>query len=393
MCVLLCGGIGSDLKGSFLLRNNCACVNLLVDIVKYICFIFFYFALVECMAQPKEDIVHSLSGQFQYSNIWTERGSLQQFTQNHPWMAQLDYGIVKNTQSAWNYCNCYTQNGLSLGYINFGNPVKLGSAFTFSSFTEPYLLHSKRTIISLRGSAGLAFLNKVYDSLTNKDDIFFSTKLSFLLGLGINISYRVNNYFSLKASAQFNHISNGGRKDPNEGMNFPGFSMGLEYHRKQDVMEHRAKEPYTEKSWGTMVHLFGNQRTAWPDRGWPEEKRLVLGLNVGLIKRIGRMNAIGPGAELYYDGINSVFQQRSGQILQTTAGAVNFQHYFFLGKLLLGQQLAWYVTSNTGFQKNLYQRYLIEYEIKKSWYAGFSLKAHGDRSDYFAFSTGYFIKI
>jgi hypothetical protein len=116
-------------------------------------------------------------------------------------------------------------------------------------------------------------------------------------------------------------------------------------------------------------------------------------MNLGLIKRIGRLNAFGVGGEIYYDGINSVNQQRAGRVQQTTVGGVSIQHYLFLGKLLFGQQFAWYVTPDTGYQKNIYQRYFLEYEVKKNWYAGVSLKAHGDHSDYLAISTGYHFKL
>jgi len=47
-------------------------------------------------------------------------------------------------------------------------------------------------------------------------------------------------------------------------------------------------------------------------------------------------------------------------------GGLSLQHYLILGKLLFGQQFAWYVTSNTGYQKNIYQRYILEYEVKRN---------------------------
>jgi len=142
-----------------------------------------------------------------------------------------------------------------------------------------------------------------------------------------------------------------------------------------------------------MIHAFGGQRIAQATSIFPEEKRVVSGINLGLIKRIGRLNAFGVGGEIYYDGINSITQQRSGHILTTTVGGISIQHYLFFGKLLFGQQFAWYVTPNTGFQNNRYQRYFLDYEVKQNWYAGVSLKAHGDQSDYLAISIGHHFKL
>ena len=354
----------------------------------------FLFAVVNCNAQgDTSSVIYSLSGKVGYNSIWTGRGSLQQFTQDHPWSVQVDLGILKNTQQAWNYCNCYSENGLSLSYINFGNPEKLGKAITIAAFAEPYLILNKRFHLSLRGSAGLAFLNKVYDSISNKDAIFFSTKTSFILSLGFNFSWRLNPNWRLVTSAQFNHISNGGKKDPNEGMNFPGVTLGLTYTLSPTTLQTRARESNSNKSTSLVVHGFGGVRTAWADTKWPEEKRLLIGANVGLIRRLGKIIGVGIGGEYYYDGINEISQQRSGQTIQTSVAGVSVQNYIFFGKLLLGQQLAWYVTSNTGYQKNIYQRYILEYEVKRNWYTGVTLKAHGDHSDYLAVSTGYFFKL
>ena len=339
------------------------------------------------------NFIYNLTARFGYNSIWTGRESLQPFTQDHPWSVQIDAGVLKNVQRAWNYCNCYSENGLSLGYINFANPEKLGKAITIAAFAEPYLVLRKRFHLSLRGSAGLAFLNKVYDSISNKDNIFFSTKQSFILGLGVNFSWRLNQNWKLASSAQFNHISNAGRKDPNEGMNFPGVTIGATYAVNPKPLERRTKEPLTSKTTGLVVHGFGNIRMAQADANWPEEKRVVIGANVGLIKRLGRIVGIGVGGEYYYDGINEVYQRRSGQTIQTSVGSVSIHNYLFFGKLLFGQQFAWYVTPNTGFQKNIYQRYILEYEVKRNWYAGVTLKAHGDHSDYLAVSTGYFFKL
>jgi len=354
----------------------------------------FFLACLTCNGQTdSSNVIYSLSGKMGYSSIWTGRGSLQPFTQDHPWSVQIDLGVIKNTQQAWNYCNCYSENGLSLSYINFANPEKLGKAITIAGFAEPYLVLKKKFQLSLRGSAGLAFLKKVYDSVSNKDNIFFSTKLSFILGLGVNFSWQLNQNWKLTSSAQFNHISNAGRKDPNEGMNFPGVTVGVKYQFNSRPLERRANELFTNKTTSLVVHGFGNIRTVWANANLPEEKRLVIGTNIGLIKRLGRIIGLGIGGEYYYDGINEVYQQRSRQTIQTSVGGAGIQNYLFFGKLLFGQQFAWYVTPNTGFQKNIFQRYLLEYEVKRNWYAGFTLKAHGDHSDYFAFSTGYFFRL
>ncbi|MBS1680408.1 MAG: acyloxyacyl hydrolase [Bacteroidetes bacterium] len=347
---------------------------------------------IKLPAQNKDSVIYSFGAKWQYASIWTNRTILQPFTQSHPQSFQFDLGVLKNTNQAWNNCGCYSQNGLSVSYTDFNNS-KLGHAFTIAAFTQPLLYNSNRFQLSIRGSAGLAFVNKLYDSISNKDNIFFSASSSFYLGLGLNFSFRISNHLQAISSLQFNHISNGGKRDPNEGMNFPAVNVVVNYVVNPTMLNKRPNQKFTDKSWSLALHTFGTQRSVPATWVWPAATRWVLGVNVGLIKRLGRMNGVGVGGEFYNDGIKEVLQQRSNQRIQTQTGAVSIQHYLFFGKLLFGQQAAWFVTPKTGYQKKFYQRYFLEYAIKKNWYLGVSLKAHGDHSDFLALSTGYLFKI
>jgi hypothetical protein len=343
--------------------------------------------------RDSSDVRFDVSFNYFYSFILTGRTSLQPFKQNHPQLVQLDLGIINHSQKSWAYCNCFSRNGVSFSYIDFENSNQLGHAFAISAFAEPLLISSRRFTVSLRASAGFAFLNKVYDSIANPENIFFSSKLSYLLAVGANASYQVGEHFRLRVAAQVNHISNGGKRDPNEGMNFPGVGIGMSYAFDQQKLDQRTRERFDGKSWYLIAHAFGSQRTAQANLNWPEEVRGLGGVNVGVVRRTSRINGIGGGGEIYYDGINSVFQQQSRRTIQTVVSGLSIQHYLFFGKLLFGQQFAWYITPNTGYRQSIYQRYFLEYELIENWYAGVSLKAHADHSDYLAFSVGRKIKL
>jgi len=44
----------------------------------------------------------------------------------------------------------------------------------------------------------------------------------------------------------------------------------------------------------------------------PTENGLVLGFNAGVLKPLSRINALGVAGEVYYDGVNKTYQQRTG---------------------------------------------------------------------------------
>jgi hypothetical protein len=304
--------------------------------------------------------------------------------------AQLDVSLVKNTQRAWNYCNCYSKNGASFSYVDFGNPAYLGHAINLAAYVEPYLSFSRKLQFSFRSGAGLAYLNRTFNALTNPDNTFYSRKLSFLMLVNLNAYYAITPSLRASVTVQFSHISNGGARDPNWGINYPTIGIGLEYMLQPQVLKPRAHRPFTDRSVKIITHLFGGQRLLQANGTWPNDERgAIAGINAGAVKPLGRINAIGLGGELYYDGTNHLREKYDPRNYHAMTGAVSFQHYFFFGKLLFGQQLAYQVTSlNPDVSKRIYQRYFLEYQIRKHWYAGVSLKSYGNISENLAIATG-----
>jgi hypothetical protein len=309
---------------------------------------------------------------------------------NNPQLIQLDFSVLKNTQKAYEYGRCYSKNGLSFSHVNFGNADKLGTASTLALYVEPHLLASRKFQVTLRAGGGVAYLNKVYNAVSDSNNLFYSKPLSYLLLVNVNVYYALTANVRVNVSAQFSHISNGGARWPNYGMNFPTWGLGIEYAIHPQVLQARTCAPFTNRSVKVITHLFGGRNTARAGDSYPEEKKPVFGINAGVLKPLGRISALGFGGELYYDAICKVKQTRYEKKFNSTIGSVSLQHYFFFGKLLCGQQLAYYITKlNPDTPTNFYQRYFFEYKVKGPLYLGVSLKAHGQISDYMSITTSY----
>ena len=302
--------------------------------------------------------------------------------------AQLDFSVIKNTQRAWNYCNCYSKNGASLSYVDFGNPVNLGHAINLAAYTEPYLSFSHRLQFSFRGGVGLAYLNRTFNALTNPDNTFYSRKLSFLLLLNLNAYYAITPSLRVSLTAQFSHISNGGARDPNWGINFPAIGIGLEYMLQPEVLKPRVRKPFTDRSIKVITSIFGGKRLLQANDPWPDQHGAIAGINTGVVKPLGRVSAIGLGAELYYDGTSRLREARYQQPYSDMIGAISIQHYFFFGKIIFSQQVAYQITHrNPDVDKHFYQRFFLGYELHRHWYGGVTLKSHGDVSENLSIAT------
>jgi hypothetical protein len=347
-------------------------------------------AQAQTVASTDSSNILFLGTKFQSGFVWRDNRRLENMQLNNPKIFQVDFSVLKNRQRNWDYCGCFTKNGVSLSYYDFGNARQLGHAVNLMLFTEPYIVYSKKIQLTLRAGAGLSFLDKIYNAEKNPNNVSFSKHVSFLLVINPNVYFFIGERTRLSIGAQFNHISNGGTRWPNWGLNLISAGVGAAYTLRSQPLIKRETTPFNDRSIKFITHIFGGSHHSDATGQWTEKKRMVGGLNVGLVKPVGRINAFGLGGEYYYDGISNVLEAQSGKNYHLFVGSISLQHYFIFGKLLFGQQLAYYITpANPNVNSKLYQRYILEYKIKNPWYAGISLRAHGKISDYLTLSTGF----
>ena len=163
-----------------------------------------------------------------YGFIISHSEEVKPISQTNPYGIQLEYSRLKTSDKAWKSCYCYGRTGLSLAYFNYANPRVLGSSYNLLYFVEPYFTYKGPLKFSLRGSIGATYLNKKFDATTNPENLLFSSHFSFYLALSLSLNYHLNEKYAINLSANYNHISNGGQKQPNKGMNFPTVSIGVD---------------------------------------------------------------------------------------------------------------------------------------------------------------------
>ncbi|MBL0742055.1 acyloxyacyl hydrolase [Chryseolinea lacunae] len=347
-------------------------------------------ALTTSAQTPDSSRIYFVDARFHSGKILIDDPSLATLLTRPPRMAEVNFSLLKNEQRAWDYANCYTKNGVSLSYADFGNTAILGHAVSATVFTEPFIVNAKHIQVSLRCGAGFSYLNKIHNTTANPDNIYYSQHISFLLLINPTLYYAINDRWRVMAGAQISHISNGGSTWPNWGINVASGSVGVEYALQPLLLKPRKRVPFTDRDIKFIAHAFAGRHTSDPTQDAPSEKRFAGGLNLGAAKPLGRVCALGLGAEFYYDGIAQVLEAQSGKKYNPLVGSVSLQNYFFFGKLLFGQQLAYYITPNhPSSAQKFYQVYLLEYKIKGPLYAGVALHARGKISDFLSISTGY----
>lgn len=284
----------------------------------------------------------------------------------------IEASQLRYKQASWNACNCYSQNGVALTYFNFDNRKILGSSVNLILFAEPQLSF-KKINISLRAGMGLSYLSKVYSEESNPENVLFSSALSGILLLQLNNRIWLNEHLGIRLSVGYHHISNGGIKQPNLGVNFPTVSIGAEYSPDRHILVRRKKH----KTFTTKLHyyagIFFNTRKVPTEEG---VRKPSLGLSAGFFKPFARMHAIGVAVELVNDWSLKEWDRQSAEYYDHRVAAALVRHHFLFGRFDFSQAMGFYLYKKYPTYKNVFQRYVLQYELLKNLQIGFSIKAH-----------------
>ncbi len=319
-----------------------------------------------------------------YGFIIAHAPELKPISQTNPFGIQLEYSRLKITDKAWKTCHCYGRSGFSLAYFNYNNPAVLGSSYNLIYYVEPYLTYKGPLKFSLRGSIGATYLDKKFDAETNPENVLFSTNLSFYLALSLHLNYHINDQYAINLSANYNHISNGGQKQPNKGMNFPTVSIGVDRifnFEKLKVKPDSLRDYDRSLLWyiGALASLRSSDREA------EASNHPLIGVMGGGLKPLSRINGINGGVELWYDYSDAKIAENRQISDSAFSSALLVGHQFSFGNFHFLQQAGIYVTRPKNIQtNNWYQRYSFWYRIGKNKRItlGASLIAYGKVADH-----------
>lgn len=368
---------------------------MLLFTIKYILCFFSFFILFfnpivgQTQATFSESKPSVIGINFEYGYLLKHAPSLRQIDDAYPYAISLDWSKHLITQKSWDFCNCFPRVGVSVDYWNWDNPEVLGFGVLPIGYIEPYFLTQKRTNLFVRMGLGGAFLNNPYDEITNPLNESYSTLFSFSIVVGLGINYRLTDKANLRLAAKYNHISNGGVRTPNKGLNFPSLSLGVNTSLLPIEFPTLAKkgkrEPPEDKNRWSITHFSGWSNANVGDK----DKFYVFGFLGQYARWVGGRSALTTGTEWIFDfsrkerfNLNEV-EASFGQ------GAFMAGHEFWLGKVTFSQQLGVYYFNENRNTDAVYQRYGLTYSFTKNIFAGINLKAHRHVADFFDFRIGY----
>lgn len=314
---------------------------------------------------------------------------LSVFSGTMPSALQFEYGRITSRKSSWDQCNCFSLTGFTLGTTNFNNSTQLGRSFDFTLFTEAYLFQTSKLKQNIRAGAGISWLTRPFSEEGNSQNYFYSTNIGFNLQLGYVLSFKLNDYLNLNAALMMNHISNGGMKKPNRGMNFPGIDISVNYSTGNLFLPDFKRSPLHDNRLKYWIQPFIFMQTGSGDYGFDIEFKPGIGLNLAVLKPLSKISNLGVGTELVYDGLFKEYDRKIEFVrFDPFSFALHVQHNLVFKKAVFANQFGYYIYRLHPFQSHeFYQRYSLHFKASERIYPGITLKAHASAAEYLAVSV------
>lgn len=342
-----------------------------------------YFPLVlslvaaSAVAQP-DSVQQQIGVQLHTGFIIPHAADLQAISQTRPVGVDVTYSRTSLRRAAFERCNCFARVGAYANYYAFNNPAELGRTFGAGAFFEPLIRYDKPIFFSVRATAGLAYITRYFDAGTNPRNTFFGAPLNGLLALSASAHGRLSRHVQATLTASYNHISNGGTRQPNRGMNFPTLALGLTYIPRPLTYPNARQwvKPALSNRFTARLTPYASIRTLPQTDVFAERATWLLGLTGTAGYRLNRFNALSGGLEVVNDGYVREQARREGQRPESWQIAVLGGYELWLGRYVFATHLAW-----NAYQPAIildgraFQRYQLLYTLQNRYVLGLGLKA------------------
>lgn len=308
---------------------------------------------------------------------------------SRPISVEIEFSKRKKSEETWHLCNCYPTAGWIAGYTHFNNNI-LGDGAHLGYFVQYHLWQTSRFGPAIRGQAGISYNNRPYHPTKNPNNNSYALPINAFLQLSGVVEWVINKNWAADVNASFNHISNGGLKEPNKGINWA--TLGASVYFVPNFSDFYSPKKYEVKKINAQNYFFrsemyasGYTRTFMQSR----EFYPITGLEFLGGYYPNNLHSFIAGVELNYNFSRQ--QLIAIENLNKTAFRIGLSagHEFVMGRFRFSQKLGFYALDELNLHNFLYHKWGLMYINKKGWLAGFELKAHRHIAEYAVLKTGW----
>lgn len=319
-----------------------------------------------------------------YGFIIVHSKDLSSVKNSYPFGIDIGAGKQFVSRKAYEFCRCEPKLGFNLQLWEYGNSDVLGRGAFFNFKVEtPFRKGDEKFFPSASFGTGLVYNSNPYDEIENPDNLSYSTNLSFSLHGALALNYNLSPKSNLFLAANYNHSSNGGRKQPNKGINFPTASVGFSYYPKAPVrFDHpeNLKSPIPDKKNYYELRTFATSKKT---SSAGDAEYFIGGFEALYARWVGGVHNITLSTEWIWDTARKKRMELSGK------GDKNYLrsgllagHEFQLGRFIFRQSAGIYIYETVNFDDAWYQRYSLHYNPTGPFHLSLGIKSHRHVADF-----------
>lgn len=342
------------------------------------------------ISTSNQESLFSLGLGMQYGFIFAHSVDVQNTSGARPIGIETIFSWQRNDSAIFALCHCYPRQGLLLSFYDYDVGL-LGKSATAAYFLEPTYKISKRLLFSMKGAAGLSYLNNPFDSIDNPGNQSYSTNVSAHLLLGVGVWIKLSENWWLNPSVNYQHISNGGIRQPNKGINWPTAGISINYQPNSRPLYTGSQT--NEKYWKNYSTRYDITLLTSMSRGYNQagnrQRYLAGGIALQVGRQVGKLSLLSLGAELYYDDKLQYRLRKEELDASPVKAGLLLGHEFLLGRFQFSQRLGVYVFDQTPYYDRLFHRWGIQYRVNRHFSTGINLLAHRQVAEFVDLRLSY----
>lgn len=334
-----------------------------------------------------------VNARINYGFVIAHRPTVVHLQRAHVYGFEADLFKTSKGERDWEQAYNKPLTGIGFQYWNLGDNAELGNAYSvFPQVLFP-INHSPHLLLSGRLACGIGYIEKTFDRLENHKNVAISAHINCLIGFGLYARAFVHKRTQLVTGIEFTHMSNGGFKVPNLGVNMPTANIGItHFFGKREVL---MPQRVLEKPRSTIVNLLiaGGLKEIIPPCG---KKHAAFTVTGTVSKSLSLKSSIGAGLDVFYDhSIDTRLRGDSVAVPNFTysmRSGIHVSYEMKVQKLSILFENGYYFYNRLTDDGSIYTRLCLRYHFSERYFAVLNLKSHFAKADYFEYGIGMRLK-
>lgn len=298
----------------------------------------------------------------------------------------------------WHQLLNYPAVGVTVIYSGVGGMPEIGSIFGAYPYMSFNFLKSKRNMLNARLGVGIGYATKKWDAKDNPKNTFLGSHVNALFSINVEYSRAISRRWHLSFYTGMTHMSNGGSRCPNNGINLWQFGLSGRYFLKQqrerlplETIDNKQYRGWESKNISWYISFLYSLKDIDEYMGYGKHWS-VYNLQLNVMKHVSQMSKVGIGIDLVYDETDKEilkFKKIDYKPIEILKPGVNVAYELVLKSTSFLFNFGCHVGGKDLCEGRIYQKLNLKQNVSEHIFVTFGLTTHWGWADYLGFGVGF----